>query len=66
MLDGTGYSVDQAVIDEMHTKIKNNADMITSEYFTTKTYYADDFAIHTMSCTSVQELGIVPNDQSKT
>lgn len=46
MLNGTGYGVDQAIIDEMNTKIKNNADMIASEYLTTKTYYAGDFAVH--------------------
>ena len=46
MLNGTGYGVDQAIIDEMNTKIKNNADMIASEYLTTKTYYTGDFAVH--------------------
>ena len=46
MLNGTGYGVDQAVIDDMNTKIQNNADMIASEYLTTKTYYAGDFAVH--------------------
>ena len=46
MLNGTGYGVDQSIIDSIETQLQNNTDMIGSEYDPTKSYHKGDFAIH--------------------
>lgn len=46
MLNGTGYGVDQSVIDDLKTKLQNDTDMIGKEYDPTQSYVVGQFAIH--------------------